>query len=166
MDLLTSPPPIDLNDRSWIVHTRTEERPPVWISRGADIAESMITDGCVIHSGARIERSVIGPGVRVETGAIVRESVVLTDVTIESGAVIERAIIDKHVLVGQNARLGAVRPGPIPSIAMVGKNSQVPPEHTIEAGAVVATDVIPSDYPTKIVREGDYLQTTRLPYEV
>jgi glucose-1-phosphate adenylyltransferase len=28
MDLLTDNPPLDLNDRSWIIHTRTEERPP------------------------------------------------------------------------------------------------------------------------------------------
>ncbi len=166
MDLLSTPPPIDLNDRSWIIHTRTEERPPVWISRGAEIAESMITDGCVIDAGARIERSILAPGVRVDANVVIREFVILTDVTIEAGAVVERAIIDKRVHIARDARVGAMRSGPTPIIAMVGKNSQVPPEHTIEPGAVVATDVIPSDYQSKVVRESDYLQTVRLPYEV
>jgi glucose-1-phosphate adenylyltransferase len=166
MDLLTTPPPIDLNDRSWIIHTRTEERPPVWISRGAMVAESMITDGCVIESGARIERSVLGPGVHVQSGALVSESVVNTDVLIESGAVIERAIIDKRVHIGRNARVGGVSSVAPVSVAMVGKNSTVPADHCIEPGAVVATDVVSADYLSKVIREGDYLQTERSPYEV
>ena len=166
MDLLTTPPPIDLNDRSWIIHTRTEERPPVWISRGAEIADSMITDGCVIESGAHIERSVLGPGVHIQAGANVRESVLSTDVMVEAGAVIERAIIDKSVHIGRNARVGGIKSITPVSVAMVGKNSTVPPEHTIEPGAVVATDVQPADYLTRVIREGDYLQTERAPYEV
>ena len=47
MDLLKTPPPVDLNDRAWIVHTRSEERPPVLILNGAIVKDSMITDGCV-----------------------------------------------------------------------------------------------------------------------
>jgi glucose-1-phosphate adenylyltransferase len=61
MDLLNTPPSIDLNDRSWVVHTRTEERPPVRIAGGAEVLDSMITDGCVISSDARVERSVREP---------------------------------------------------------------------------------------------------------
>ena len=48
MDHLEDKPPFDLNDRSWIIHTRTEERPPVWIARGATIENSLICDGCEI----------------------------------------------------------------------------------------------------------------------
>ena len=36
MDLLDNPPPLDLYNRNWIIHTRTEERPPAKILRGAD----------------------------------------------------------------------------------------------------------------------------------
>jgi glucose-1-phosphate adenylyltransferase len=166
MDLLTTPPPINLNDRSWIIHTRTEERPPAWVSSGADILDCMITDGCVIASGARVERSVLSPGVRVQEGAVVRESVLLTDTVVEAGSVVERAIIDKRVRIGQNARVGAVLPGEALSISMIGKNSLVPPEHNIEPGAVVATDVVAEDYPSPITRESDYIQTKRQAYEV
>ncbi len=59
MELLTDPPPLDLNDRSWIIHTQSEERPPVSIREGAEVRDSMITDGCVIGPGARIEHSVL-----------------------------------------------------------------------------------------------------------
>lgn len=170
MDLLADKPSIDLNDRSWIIHTRSEERPPARISRGAKVIDSMITEGCVISSGAVVERSVLSPGVFVEPGAVIRHSVILTDAVIRSDAVVECAIIDKKVEVGEKANVGGLcfnEQNTIPSaITMVGKNSKITPGLTIDAGAVVATDVIPSDYPSNIIRSGDYIQTKRLAYEV
>ena len=167
MDLLVTPPPIDLNDRSWVVHTRTEERPPVWIESGAEVCDSMITDGCRIASGARVERSILSPGVQVASGAIVRESVVLTDVTIESDAIVERAILDKRCLIGAGAHVGMVVQGKDVLVPMVGKHAQVPPGMSVEPGAVIGPDVVAEDYPDlKIVHEDDFVGTKRLPYEV
>ncbi len=166
MDLLKEKPAIDLNDRSWIIHTRTEERPPVSIANGATIADSMITDGCIISKGAFIERSVLSPGVYIEPGAQVRETIILTDTVIQSGAVVERAIIDKRVLIQGDAKVGAISPENGLNISMVGKNSIVPSGLVVEAGGVVATDVIPSDYTSDVIRNTDLLQTKRLPYEV
>ncbi|HSF82040.1 MAG TPA: glucose-1-phosphate adenylyltransferase [Anaerolineales bacterium] len=166
MDLLKSPPLINLNDRSWIIHTRTEERPPVWISRETEIADSMITDGCIISSGVKIEKSILSPGVMVESGAVIRNSVVLTDSVIKAGAMIEGTILDKRVEIGEKAQVGKNWNPDSPAISMVGKNSQVPPDVVIEAGAVVATDVIATDYKSSIIRSEDYVQTKRLPYEV
>jgi glucose-1-phosphate adenylyltransferase len=164
MDLLASPPPIDLNDRSWIVHTRTEERPPVKIESGAIILDSMITDGCEISSGARIERSVLGPGVKVRPNAVVRESVILTDAVIGVGAVVEHAIIDKKAYIGEGARVGAARPEP--TISMLGKHTRVSPGMVVEPGVIVGPDVIESDYSDARVREGAYIQTKREPFEI
>lgn len=166
MDLLVDPPPIDLNDRSWIVHTRTEERPPVRIAGGAEVRDSMITDGSVISSGARVERSVLAPGVVVEPNAVVRESVILTDSVIEAGAMVERTIVDKQVRIGENARVGSVDTSGELRVCMIGKNSQLPAGITIEPGAVIATDVIPSDYPSDVIRGDAYIQTKRMAYEV
>jgi len=104
--------------------------------------------------------------VRVEQGAIIRNSVILTDAIIHSGAVIENSIIDKRVEIFENARIGSPYLEGDMLIAMVGKNSQIPAGLVVESGAVIATDLIPSDYPSSIIRSGDYLQTKRLPYEV
>ena len=166
MDLLNRPSPIDLHDRSWIIHTRTEERPPVQILQGATVIDSMITDGCVIYPGATVERSILSPGVTVKNGAIVRESVLLTDTVIEAGAIVERTIIDKRTQVGENARVGAIEAGPEPRIAMIGKNSMIAPGMIIQAGAIIGTDVIPDDFSSPIVQSDDYIQTKRLAYEV
>ncbi|MEW5869355.1 MAG: sugar phosphate nucleotidyltransferase [Chloroflexota bacterium] len=166
MGLLNQPPTLDLNDRSWIIHTRTEERPPVRIASGAIIRDSMITDGCQIAAGATIERSVLSPGVRVEPGAVIRESVVLTDCVINAEAILEHAVLDKKVVVGEKARIGARRAGFAPLLTMIGKNSRVTPKMVIEPGAVVGSDVVESDYTSLLVRGSDYIQTKRLPYEI
>ncbi len=166
MDLLAEKPSIDLNDRSWIIHTRTEERPPVRISTGADIQDSMITDGCVIKSSARVVRSVLGPGVRIESGAVVQESIILTDCTIEGGVVVEQTIMDKRVHICEGARIGAIRSGQEPLIAMIGKNSVISPRLTVEPGAVIGTDVCNDDFSSDIIRSDEYVQTKRLAYEV
>lgn len=150
MDLLREPPPLDLNDRSWIVHTQSEERPPVSIREGASVRDSMITDGCVIASGAQVERSVLSPGVTVGPRAVVRDSVILTDTTIGAGARVERAIIDKIVRVGKNARVGQMgRAAEGPGITTVGKNARIPDRMKVPRGAVVDSDSTPEYFETE-----------------
>ncbi len=94
------------------------------------------------------------------------KSILLTDTLVGAGAVIDRAIIDKRVRIGANARVGGASSDGSLKVAMVGKNSNVPPGYHISAGAVIATDVIIDDYPSENIREDDYIQTRRLPYEV
>ncbi len=79
MDLLRIPHSIDLNNREWVIHTRTEERPPVFLAEDHKIIYSMISDGCEIESGAVVDHCVLSPGVIVESGAILTNSIILTD---------------------------------------------------------------------------------------
>jgi glucose-1-phosphate adenylyltransferase len=166
MDHLEDKPPFDLNDRSWIIHTRTEERPPVWIARGASVENSLICDGCEIDSTSRIIRSVLSPGVTIRPGVVVRESILLTDTIIEADAIVERAIIDKRVRIHAHAKVGGIVDSPEPIITMIGKNSEVPKEFIVEPGAVIGTDVVESDYPASVVHGDDYILTKRLAHEV
>ena len=166
MDLLADIPPINLNDRDWVIHTRTEERPPVRIARGAVILDSMITDGSVIEAGCYIEKSVISPGVWVKSGAKIVQSVILTDTVVESGAVIEGTVIDKQVTVGKDAHIGTVQRGEDAAITMIGKNAVIPEEITIEPEAIIGTDVVPDDFISPIVHTDGYIQTKRKPYEI
>lgn len=158
MDLLASPPSLDLNDRSWIIHTRSEERPPVRIDKGAIVEDSMITDGSVICAGARVVRSVLSPGVYVGPNAFVYESVILTDSYIERDASLERAIIDKGVVVGQGARVGERTSVGDLGIACIGKNTTVPPGCVIKRDAVLGTDLRVEDimgkFPEGVVPPG------------
>ena len=166
MDMLSPTPPLKLYDRRWVIHTRTEERPPVRIPQNACVFASMISDGCYIQENARIESSVLSPGVIVRPGAVVRESIILTDTIIESGAIIERAVIDKHVHVEGNAHVGGGIANPDIQLAVVGKNSIIPYGMIVEPGATISTDVIASDYPGPVVKSGEFLETKRKPYEI
>jgi glucose-1-phosphate adenylyltransferase len=98
--------------------------------------------------------------------AVIRESVILTDAIIEAGAIVERSIIDKQVRIGENARVGAILVGVPPVITMIGKNSYIAPGLRIEPGAIIGTDVIPSDISSGVIRGDEYIQTRRFPYEV
>ena len=166
MDLLSPNPPLKLYDRSWIIHTRTEERPPSRVPVNADIYASMLSDGCYVQEGARVESSVLSPGVIIGPGAVVRESIIMTDTIVESGAVIERAIIDKRVHIGKNAHIGGGIDNPVVMLAVIGKNSDVPAGTVVEPGAEIDTDVIASDYTGMVVKTGETIQTKRQPYEI
>lgn len=154
MDLLETPPSLNLNDRTWVIHTRSEERPPVRVQKNATIINSLITDGAIIAEGATVERSVLSPGVFVGPGAVVRDSVILNDAYIEAGAIVERCIIDKIVVVGSKARVGSITDMGDLRITSVGKNAMIPPGFTIGAGSILGTDLSAADfsnYPNKMV---------------
>jgi glucose-1-phosphate adenylyltransferase len=160
MDLLALPPSLNLNDRTWVIHTRSEERPPVRIETTAKIINSLITDGAIIAEGATVEHSVLSPGAYVGPGAIVRDSVILTDAYIEAGARVERCIVDKIAVIGQNSVVGSST-DPGMKITAIGKNAHVPPGYTIGAGSVLGTDVSLEDYapfPDKVVPSGTHIK--------
>jgi glucose-1-phosphate adenylyltransferase len=146
MDLLSSPPSLDLNDRSWVIHTRSEERPPVKVEKGAVVEDSMVTDGAIIGEGAQVIRSVISPGVYIGPGARVIETVILTDSYVERNAVIKRAIIDKGVVVSEGACVGEHTETGSLNIACIGKNTTIPPGFVVKREVYIGTDMAVEDF--------------------
>jgi len=154
MDLVAHPPALDLTDRSWVIHTRSEERPPVHIESGAEIKDSLITDGSIIASGALVERSVLSPGVYVGPDAVVRESIVLTDTYIEAGAKVERAIIDKNCVIGHNSKVGRiVEDAEDQGIVVIGKNTRLPTGIVVGRGAQIGSDLLKEDFKKKAIAD-------------
>jgi glucose-1-phosphate adenylyltransferase len=146
MDLLQDTPPLDMLDREWIIHTRSEERPPVNIRTGATVNHSLITDGCTIEGS--VEYSVLSPGVKVQRGAVVRQSIIMGDAVIEAGAIVDRCILDKNVVVGRFAHLGYGNDytplnelGMNTGISVIGKGTVIPPELKIGRNVVVGSDL-------------------------
>ena len=153
MDLLQTPPALDLNDRTWIIHTRSEERPPVKIGHKTNIIDSFLTDGTVVGEGAIVERSVLSPGVTVGEGAVVRDSIIFTNTNIGKGAVVERCLIDKLVTIGPNSKVGV----PDGKLTSIGKNAQIPADFTIGENVIIGSDCIATRfdaYPNRVVPDG------------
>ncbi len=146
MDLLSTPPSLNLNDRTWVIHTRSEERPSVNVMKRANIENSMLTDGVVVGDNATIINSVLSPGVFVGPNAVVRDSVILNDAYIEAGATVERCILDKIVVVGHEAHVGQMLDMGDLGITTVGKNTHIPPNWTIGHSCVLGTDLTEADF--------------------
>jgi glucose-1-phosphate adenylyltransferase len=166
MDLVKDHPELDLYDKEWLIHTKSEERAPAKVGPTAQIHRSMISHGCIIDG--TVVNSVLSPGVRVDVGAVVRDSIVMFDSVIRAGAVVDRAILDKEVVVGQGAIVGE---GPYdgppnkrePSrlntgITVVGKHSIIPRGARLGRNVKVASDVRSSDFPSRVVRSGESVE--------
>ena len=163
MALLDDDPALDLYDKEWVIHTRSEERAPAKVGPTAQVHRSLISHGCVI--AGTVVNSVLSPGVRVDVGAVVRESIVMFDSVIRSGAVVDRAILDKEVVIGPGAIVGD---GPIDDrpnrhepgrlntgITVVGKHAIVPRGARIGRNVRIAADVRTSDFTGRVVRSGE-----------
>jgi glucose-1-phosphate adenylyltransferase len=105
LDLVGLVPPFDLFDRTWLIHTRSEERSPAKLGPDAVARHSLISHGCIVNG--TVINSVLSPGVQVYEGAVVRDSVVLLDTVVRAGAVVDTAIVDKFVEVGPGAVVGS-----------------------------------------------------------
>jgi glucose-1-phosphate adenylyltransferase len=160
--LLEDVPELDLYDREWLIHTRSEERAPAKIGPTAQVHRSLVSHGCVING--TVVNSVLSPGVRVDVGAVVRDSIVMFDTVVRSGAVVDRAILDKEVVVGQGAIVGDGPDFDTPNraeperlntgISVVGKQSVIPRGARLGRNVKVGAGVRSSDFPARVVKSG------------
>jgi glucose-1-phosphate adenylyltransferase len=162
MDLLLDPPPLNLDNPDWRIHTRSEERPPAKLLTGARVEGSLVSHGCRIQG--TVEHSILSPGVIVHEGAIVRDSVIMTDSVIESGAIVDRCIVDKEVLIGAGARLGVggvdvpnlLEPERLNTgITLVGRSARVPAHVTIGRNVLIAPNVLERHFLSRDIPSGD-----------
>jgi glucose-1-phosphate adenylyltransferase len=154
MDLLDEHPDLDLYDKSWLIHTRSEERAPGRIGPTASVHRSLVSHGCQIWG--TVEHSVLSPGVRVDPGAVVRDSIVMFDTVIRAGAVIDHAIIDKEVSVGPNAVVGMGSDFDTPNrqeperlnsgITVIGKRATIPAGVRLGRNVKILDGVRPADF--------------------
>jgi glucose-1-phosphate adenylyltransferase len=162
MALLVDRPELDLYDKEWLIHTRSEERAPAKVGSTAQVHRSLISHGCLIEG--TVVNSILSPGVRVDVGAVVRDSIVMFDSVIRSGAVVDRAILDKEVVVGQGAVVGEgpydappnkSEPGRLNTgITVVGKQAIVPRGVRLGRNVKVDSGVRSTDYRTRVIRSG------------
>lgn len=161
MALLEDNPGLDLYDPNWVIHTRSEERPPVKCTPPGELVRSLASNGCVINGS--VINSVLSPGVCVEKGAVVRDSVIMNDTVIRSGAVVNRCILDKEIEVGANAQLGAgkddtpnkLEPANINTgITIAGKRARIPAGAVIGRNCRIDPSTTPDDYEALEVPSG------------
>jgi glucose-1-phosphate adenylyltransferase len=154
---------LNLHDPDWIVHTRSEERPPAKLGPQAQVVNSLISNGCVIRG--RVEHSVLSPGVYVSPGAIVKESILINDVWIGPGAIVDRAIIDEEAVIGASTHLGCgddmtpnhEMPDKLNTgITVVGAKAHVPSRLKIGRNVLIGSERLETDFPdTEEIASGE-----------
>lgn len=153
LELLDQKPALDLYDESWVIHTRSEERPPVRFGSRSEVYNSLISNGCVIDG--EVINSVLSPGVIVEHGATVRDSVIMNDTVVRAGALVDRCVMDKGVVVGAGAQVGTSddntpnksEPDRIYSgITIVGKGAQLADNIVVGRNCRIDAGVRPGDF--------------------
>jgi glucose-1-phosphate adenylyltransferase len=144
---------LDLYDPSWILHTRSKERPPVKLGSSGKSRDSLLSNGCVIDG--MVVNSVLSPGVCVEAGAVVRDSVIMNDTVVRTGALVDRCVLDKDIEIGANARVGVgddntpnqLEPANINTgITIVGKRASVPAGASIGRNCRIDPNTTGEDY--------------------
>jgi ADP-glucose pyrophosphorylase len=171
MALLEDSPGLDLYDKDWVIHTRSEERAPAKVGPTAQVHRSLISHGCVIEG--TVVNSILSPGVQVDVGAVVRDSIVMFDSVIRSGAVVDRSILDKEVVVGPGAIVGDGPYDDRPNrsephrlntgITVVGKRTVIPRGARIGRNVKVGADVRISDFAKRVVKSGDSVERRASP---
>jgi glucose-1-phosphate adenylyltransferase len=162
MALLGESPALDLYDPEWIIHTRSEERPPAKIGPEARVGGNLLSNGCIIEGTA--ERSVISPGVYLSAGSVVRDSVVMNDTWIGPGVVIDRAIIDKEVQVPEDTKIGIgddntpnhQSPASINTgLTVIGRRARLPAGVVIGHNVVISPNVMAETFPSREIPSGE-----------
>jgi glucose-1-phosphate adenylyltransferase len=162
MALLGESPALELHDPEWVIHTRSEERPPVKIGPDARVGGNLLSNGCIVEG--TVERSIISPGVYISAGAVVRDSVIMNDTQIGTGVVVDRAIIDKGVHIAEGARIG-VGDDNTPNrqlpdelntgLTIIGKSARLPAGIRLGHNVVISPDVKESDFPGPEIASGE-----------
>jgi glucose-1-phosphate adenylyltransferase len=170
MALLDDAPELDLYDREWLIHTKSEERAPAKIGPTAQIHRSLVSHGCVING--TVVNSILSPGVRVDVGAVVRDSIVMFDSVVRAGAVVDRAILDKQVVVGQGAIVGEGPDDPPnrkqpdrlnTGITVVGKQATIPRGARVGRNVMVGGGVRTTDFVRRVVPTGGSVERRTKP---
>jgi glucose-1-phosphate adenylyltransferase len=159
--LLDDNPGLDLNDPSWVIHTRSEERPPVKFMRGGEVDNSLLSNGCIVSG--KVINSVLSPGVCVGRGAVIRDSVIMNDTIIRAGARVDRCVLDKEIEVGSEAQLGVGddntpnerEPGNLyAGITIVGKRARIPSGVVVGRNCRIDANATPEDFEKTEVPSG------------
>lgn len=100
-----------------VVFTKSKDEPSALYDAHADIANTLVANGCRISG--EVENSIIFRGVQIGEGAIVKNAILFQDTVIKAGAVVVNAILDKGCVVEESVSIVGTKQNPY----VVGKNS-------------------------------------------
>ena len=133
MELLDKNNPLNISSDLFKIYTRNYSNPPHYIAKGANVTDSMISDGCMIEG--QVIKSVIHSGVKIGPGCIVKDSIIMSGTVIGADSVINKSIIDEDSVIGKDVKVGGKD-----KITVIGSNVTVNDTSVVAEGAMVDPD--------------------------
>ena len=159
---------LDMYDKYWVIHTRSEEKPTAKFGSKAQVCQSLISNGSIIAGS--VTKCVISPGVHIHPNAIVRNSVIMNDTVIEEGCIIDGAIIDKNVVIGKGSIIGRgkvhcpneEKPNVLSSgLNVIGKGVCIPEGTIIERNVRIFPHAEANDFNEQIITCGRTIRPSK-----
>lgn len=134
MDLLATPPSMDLNEPEMKIYSRNEPLPPTYFGVQSSVEHSLITTGCEING--TILGSVISENVTVGEGSVIENSIIMRDVQIGKNVRISYGIVDENVTIEDNVVIGDENSNKY-KIALIGRGCVIEKGSVIKSGEIV-----------------------------
>ena len=135
MDLLNDETSDIINNPNWKIYARNPVCPPQYIGDGADLKDTIISEGSEIYG--TIDHSVIFYKVFVDKDVYIKDSIVMQDAVIKRGARIVNAIIGDHTVIGENAVIGGEDTSEGRKIAVIGSGSIINDGELVAPGEMI-----------------------------
>lgn len=104
LDLLNPKVELDLSDKNWRIYSRTTASPPQYISKSANVQNSLVVDGCEVMGD--LEFSILFENVTAEEDTQIIDSLIMPGAVIKKGAKVKYAIVGENAVIGENAVVG------------------------------------------------------------
>lgn len=85
------------------VYTKVKDSVPAQYGTGAQVSNSIISDGCKVEG--TVINSILSRGVIIGKGAVVRNSIIMQNTEIMRNVTLNNVILDKDVIVRENRQL-------------------------------------------------------------
>lgn len=105
MDLISSRPALQLNDKDWRLYTSFHNTQAYYYPQHGNIINSLVSKGCRIYGALR--NCVVSNSVIIRDGAQVTDSIIMPNVYIGRGVKIHRAIIGANAKILSGITIGA-----------------------------------------------------------
>jgi glucose-1-phosphate adenylyltransferase len=121
--LTTDHAPFDFYAEEGVIYTRMRDLPAARVL-SANVADSLVSDGCLVEAGAKIRRAVIGVRSRIGKNAELRDVVMMganfydndpanengadpnrPRLGVGEGAVVHKCIVDKNCRIGRGVKI-------------------------------------------------------------
>ena len=140
MDLLNPTIALNMWDPLWRIYSRHNVTTPHYISKAAEIENSMITEGCYVNG--KLNYSILFSDVEVDDGAELEYAVVMRNTKVGKGAKISYAIVADDAIIEDGAVVGAAPENYDGQwgIAVVGQGAVVKSGQVVKPGEMIQPD--------------------------